>query len=179
MGVESRPITRLGFVPADGPEQWTAGMLFPLSSKKVARAINAASGSRPVVILANFSGFDGSPESLRRLQLEYGAEIGRAVVEFRWAHRFLRHQPLPRRRLRRVLAAAGESERGRLRVLWHELYEAIHSEKLGEVADEFDQVHDVSRAQRVGSLDDVVAAGALRPYLIEAVERGIRATKLR
>jgi acetyl-CoA carboxylase carboxyltransferase component len=32
--------------------------------------------------LANLSGFDGSPESLRKLQLEYGAEIGRAVVNF-------------------------------------------------------------------------------------------------
>jgi acetyl-CoA carboxylase carboxyltransferase component len=32
--------------------------------------------------LANLSGFDGSPESMRRLQLEYGAEIGRAVVRF-------------------------------------------------------------------------------------------------
>ena len=52
------------------------------SSKKVARAINAASGNRPVVVLANLSGFDGSPESLREWQLEYGAEIGRAVVNF-------------------------------------------------------------------------------------------------
>jgi acetyl-CoA carboxylase carboxyltransferase component len=34
-------------------------------------------------MLANLSGFDGSPESLRRLQLEYGAEIGRAIVNFR------------------------------------------------------------------------------------------------
>ena len=33
-------------------------------------------------MLANLSGFDGSPESLRRLQLEYGAEIGRAIVNF-------------------------------------------------------------------------------------------------
>ena len=72
----------MGFVPADGPDQWTAGTLFPLSSKKVARAINAASNNRPVVVLANLSGFDGSPESMRKLQLEYGAEIGRAVVNF-------------------------------------------------------------------------------------------------
>ncbi len=35
-----------------------------------------------MVMLANLSGFDGSPESLRRLQLEYGAEIGRAIVNF-------------------------------------------------------------------------------------------------
>jgi acetyl-CoA carboxylase carboxyltransferase component len=83
IGIESRPVARLGFVPADGPDQWSAGTLFPLSSKKVARAINAASQNRPVVVLANLSGFDGSPESMRKLQLEYGAEIGRAVVNFK------------------------------------------------------------------------------------------------
>jgi acetyl/propionyl-CoA carboxylase alpha subunit/acetyl-CoA carboxylase carboxyltransferase component len=82
LGIESRPRARRGALPADGPAEWSAGTLFPLSSKKVARAINAASGNRPVVILANLSGFDGSPESLRRLQLEYGAEIGSAVVRF-------------------------------------------------------------------------------------------------
>ena len=82
IGMESRPLPRHGLTPADGPAQWSAGTLFPLSSKKVARAINAASGCRPVVMLANLSGFDGSPESLRRLQLEYGAEIGRAIVNF-------------------------------------------------------------------------------------------------
>ena len=82
IGIESRPLPRSGQIPADGPGQWSAGTLFPLSSKKVARAINAASGNRPVVVLANLSGFDGSPESLRRLQLEYGAEIGRAIVNF-------------------------------------------------------------------------------------------------
>ena len=34
------------------------------------------------MVLANLSGFDGSPESLRNVQLEYGAEIGRAIVNF-------------------------------------------------------------------------------------------------
>jgi acetyl-CoA carboxylase carboxyltransferase component len=82
IGIESRPLPRYGLIPADGPDQWTAGTLFPLSSKKVARAINATSGNRPVVVLANLSGFDGSPESMRKLQLEYGAEIGRAIVNF-------------------------------------------------------------------------------------------------
>jgi acetyl/propionyl-CoA carboxylase alpha subunit/acetyl-CoA carboxylase carboxyltransferase component len=82
IGIESRPVARRGFPPADGPDSLTAGTLFPASSKKIARAINAASGSRPVVVLANLSGFDGSPESMRRLQLEYGAEIGRAIVNF-------------------------------------------------------------------------------------------------
>ncbi|QVQ52811.1 ATP-grasp domain-containing protein [Spiractinospora alimapuensis] len=82
IGIESRAIPRRGFPPTDGPDTYTAGTLFPRSSKKTARAINAASGNRPVVVLANLSGFDGSPESLRKLQLEYGAEIGRAIVNF-------------------------------------------------------------------------------------------------
>lgn len=82
VGIESRSLPRRGRIPMDGPETWSGGTLFPQSSRKVARALNAASGRRPVVVLANLSGFDGSPESLRRLQLEYGAEIGRAVVNF-------------------------------------------------------------------------------------------------
>jgi acetyl-CoA carboxylase carboxyltransferase component len=82
IGIESHTVSRDGYRPSDGPEGWNGGTLFPQSSKKMARAINAASGVRPVVILANLSGFDGSPESLRKLQLEYGAEIARAVVNF-------------------------------------------------------------------------------------------------
>ncbi|MGH3493886.1 MAG: carboxyl transferase domain-containing protein, partial [Sciscionella sp.] len=82
IGIESRPVPRRGFPPTDGPQTYTAGTLFPRSSKKAARAINAASGNRPLVVLANLSGFDGSPESMRKLQLEYGAEIGRAIVNF-------------------------------------------------------------------------------------------------
>ncbi len=82
LGIESRPVRRRGFPPTDGPDTYTAGTLFPRSSKKAARAINAASGNRPLVVLANLSGFDGSPDSMRNLQLEYGAEIGRAIVNF-------------------------------------------------------------------------------------------------
>ncbi|HEV7652758.1 MAG TPA: biotin carboxylase N-terminal domain-containing protein [Actinophytocola sp.] len=82
LGIESRSVQRRGFPPTDGPDTYTAGTLFPRSSKKAARAINAASGNRPLVVLANLSGFDGSPESMRKLQLEYGAEIGRAIVNF-------------------------------------------------------------------------------------------------
>lgn len=67
---------------ADGPDIYKAGTLFPRSSKKIARALNAASGTRPAVVLANLSGFDGSPESTRTLQLEYRAKIGRAIVDF-------------------------------------------------------------------------------------------------
>ncbi len=82
IGIESQPLPRHGTIPADGPDQWTSGTLFPRASKKVARALNAAVGRRPMVVLANLAGFDGSPESLREWQLEFGAEIARAVVNF-------------------------------------------------------------------------------------------------
>jgi acetyl/propionyl-CoA carboxylase alpha subunit/acetyl-CoA carboxylase carboxyltransferase component len=82
LGIESQPVARRGSRPADGPAAWTSGTLFPQSSRKIARAIRSVSGICPVVILANLSGFDGSPESMRERQLEFGAEIGKAVVEF-------------------------------------------------------------------------------------------------
>jgi acetyl-CoA carboxylase carboxyltransferase component len=225
IGFESRPVTRRGFVPADGPEQWTSGTLFPQSSRKVARAINAASGNRPVVVLANLSGFDGSPESMRRLQLEYGAEIGRAVVNFRGpivfcvisryhggafvvfsrhlndnfevaalegAHASViggapaaavvfvrevdaRTRSDPRvRALEEELAAAAPADQPALRTRLRELTREVRNQKLGEVADEFDGVHSVQRAQRVGSVDRIIPAATLRPYLVDAVERGMR-----
>lgn len=89
LGIESRALPRQGYRSFDGPADWSGGTLYPLSSKKIARALNAASGNRPAVVLANLSGFDGSPESLRRLQLEHGAEIARAVVNFRGPLLFL------------------------------------------------------------------------------------------
>jgi acetyl/propionyl-CoA carboxylase alpha subunit/acetyl-CoA carboxylase carboxyltransferase component len=224
IGIESQPVPRLGFVPADGPDQWTAGTLFPQSSKKVARAINAASNNRPLVLLANLSGFDGSPESMRRLQLEYGAEIGRAVVNFKGPIVFCvisryhggayvvfsqalneqlevaalegtyasviggapaaavvfagevenRARKDPRlQALSQAITQAEGAEKGRLRTQWEELFKIVHSEKLGEMAAEFDHVHSVQRALEVGALNHILPPADLRPYLIHAVERGI------
>jgi acetyl-CoA carboxylase carboxyltransferase component len=70
-------------VPADTGEHWlSASTLHPEGSRKVAKAINAASGNRPVVVLASLSGFDGSARSMKGRQLEFGAEIARAVTNF-------------------------------------------------------------------------------------------------
>jgi acetyl-CoA carboxylase carboxyltransferase component len=68
-------------------------------------------------------------------------------------------------------AAAGGAARVRL----EELVRKIRSEKVGEVAEEFDAVHTVDRALQVGSLDRIITARELRPYLVEAVERRIAA----
>lgn len=227
LGLESHPLPRQGFVPADGPETWTAGTLFPRSSKKVARAVNAASKNRPLVVLANLSGFDGSPESMRSWQLEYGAEIGRAVVNFDGPIVFAvisryhggafvvfskrlndgmevvalegarasviggapaaavvfsrevdnRTAKDPRvAELEAALAKAGPREKAALRARLAEVRPLVRSEKLGQVADEFDKIHSVERALRVGSLDRILPAADLRPYLIDAVERGIART---
>jgi acetyl/propionyl-CoA carboxylase alpha subunit/acetyl-CoA carboxylase carboxyltransferase component len=224
LGVESRPIQRRGTFPTDGPDQWTAGTLFPRSSKKAARAINAASGNRPLVVLANLSGFDGSPESLRNIQLEYGAEIGRAIVNFDGPIVFCvisryhggafvvfsgtlndnmevlavegsfasvlggapaaavvftgevdkRTAADPRvRELEAAVSSADGVEAAHLRVQLAALRSTVRSEKLGEVAAQFEGIHNIERARDVGSVHAIIPAAELRPRLIAAVERGI------
>ena len=224
LGIESHTVGRKGFVPADGPPSWTSGTLFPHASRKTARAINAASNNRPLVVLANLSGFDGSPESMRRRQLEFGAEIGRAVTNFEGPIVFVvvsryhggafvvfskalnesleiaavegayasviggapaaatvfardvkqRTEADHRvRDARAALAGADGSDATRVRATLVSVTEQVRSEKLGEVADEFDAIHTIERALRVGSVDRIIAAADLRPYVIDALERGM------
>jgi acetyl-CoA carboxylase carboxyltransferase component len=227
LGIESRPVTRRGEVPADGPTQWTSGTLFPRSSKKVARAINSVAGRRPLVVLANLAGFDGSPESMREWQLEFGAEIGRAVVNFDgpivfcvvsryhggafvvFSQRlnenletialegarasviggapaaavvFARDVAQSTDRDPRIaelderIAAAEGLQRTRLRAERSQLWDRVHLEKQGELAAEFDSAHSVERAVEVGSVGLIIPPAALRPRLIEAIERGMQRT---
>ncbi|MDX6239095.1 MAG: hypothetical protein QOG10_3910 [Kribbellaceae bacterium] len=221
LGIESRNVPRRGFPPTDGPDTYTAGTLFPRSSKKAARAINAASGNRPVVVLANLSGFDGSPESMRNLQLEYGAEIGRAIVNFDGPIVFCvisryhggafvvfskalnprvtvlavegsfasviggapaaavvfagevnkRTSADPRvRDLETRLRAAPQAERAPIAAQLNEVRTAVRAEMLGNVAAEFDTIHNIHRAVQVGSVDAVINAHELRPQIIAALE---------
>ncbi len=212
IGIESQSVTREGYRPPDGPGAWTGGTLFPLSSKKVARALNTASGNRPAVILANLSGFDGSPESMRKLQLEYGAEIARAVVNFQGPILFLvvsryhggayvvfSRALNPRLRAAalagsyasvigggpaaavvfsrdvRARAAAdprvkaaqpGRNASEEARARFERVLEEVRLEKQAELAEEFDAIHSVERARRVGSLESIVPAREMRAYLI-------------
>jgi acetyl-CoA carboxylase carboxyltransferase component len=80
------------------------------------------------------------------------------------------------RALERGLAAADDVERARLRTELTELRAAVRSEKLGEVASEFDAVHSIERAVKVGSVDAIISAAELRPRLIDAIERGLAKT---
>jgi acetyl-CoA carboxylase carboxyltransferase component len=155
---------------------------------------------------------------MRRIQLEYGAEIGRAVVNFQGpfvfcvvsryhggafvvfskalredievvavegarasviggapaaATVFAREVETRTRKDPRVVAAeeAARASGSRLRLV--EVMSAVRSEKVGLVAEEFDSVHTVERALKVGSLDRIINPKDIRPYLIGALERGI------
>ena len=51
--------------------------------------------------------------------------------------------------------------------------EEVSSELLGKVAEEFDTIHDIDRALAVGSVHRIIEPSNLRPYLVDAVDRGI------
>jgi acetyl-CoA carboxylase carboxyltransferase component len=74
-------------------------------------------------------------------------------------------------RVQEAERAAGASGAAKARLA--DVVAAVRSEKVGEVAEEFDAIHTVERALRVGSLDRIIAPSELRPYLIDAVERGM------
>ncbi|SMF56488.1 carboxyl transferase domain-containing protein [Pseudobacteriovorax antillogorgiicola] len=216
IGIESRPLKRFGDIPNDGPDSWTGGTLYPLSSKKVSRAINAFSDRLPVVVLANLSGFDGSPESLRKLQLEYGAEIGRAVVNFKGPLIFVvvaRYHGgayvvfsktlnpnmkvvaientfasviggapaaavvFPRQVLKntfsdpQIVSAQEKLRNGQLeKAEYDELFQRVHLEHQAKLAQKFEKIHSVERALKVGSIDEIISAQRLRPYIVQTLE---------
>ncbi len=74
------------------------------------------------------------------------------------------------------IAAAQGADRQRLRAERAALWAQVHSEKLGELAAEFDAIHSVERAVEVGSVSRIIPPRSLRPFLVDAVERGIRRT---
>jgi acetyl-CoA carboxylase carboxyltransferase component len=82
------------------------------------------------------------------------------------------------RDLEAALAAADGAEQARLRAELATVRSTVRSEKLGEVAAEFEAVHNIERAREVGSVHAIIPAAELRPRLIAAVERGMqRATR--
>jgi acetyl/propionyl-CoA carboxylase alpha subunit/acetyl-CoA carboxylase carboxyltransferase component len=218
IGIESYSVPRVGYVSNDGPDAWTARTLFPLSSKKVARALNSASARRPAVILADLSGFDGSPESMRRGILEYGAEIARAVVRFtgpivfvvvsryhggayvvfsrvlqdhmralalkgsyasviggpaaaavvfpREVRAIASEDPRVKALRAEVERATDPAQRAARRADLDRVFEEVIVENRAVLASEFDAIHTVGRAQRVGSLEAILNPAELRPAIV-------------
>ena len=192
IGIENQPISRLGNTSTDGPEQLAGGTLYPQASRKLARALNAASGRRPIVVLANLSGFDGSPESLRDWQLEYGAEIGRAVTNFDGPITFIilsryhggayvvfskaLNAELTSVAIQGSFAsviggapAAAVVFAGEVKKRAAEAGGTPEAKTMvtQELAQKFDDIHSVQRAKTVGSIDDIITADSLRPFLVQ------------
>jgi hypothetical protein len=67
------------------------------------------------------------------------------------------------------VAAATGADRAALTAELDELRSSVRTEKVGEVAAEFDRVHNIQRAVEVGSVDAVISAAELRPRIIEAI----------
>lgn len=207
IGIESHPRPS----GEAGDAWWAGGTLYPAAARKIARGITHASGRRPVVVLANLAGFDSSAWSLRNQQLEWGAEIARAVVNFRGPivvvviGRFhggayvvfnknlnpeLRMLALAGTRVS-VIGGSAAAEVVLVRAV-RSRAEQLHAD--GEVADlsadeahrlarsgvaaDFDEVHSVERALRMGSVDEVIAASALRPAVIRRLRAGHRQSGL-
>ena len=195
IGIDNQSYERLGHIE-QGPNTWAGGTLYPQASKKIAKAIYASQDKNPVVILANLSGFDGSPESLRNLQLEYGAAIGEAVVDFKGSLIFVvlsryhggayvvfsksLNPNLTSLALEGSFAsviggtpAAGVIFQREVQQLAKQLgsSESAYDTALKTIAKKFDQIHDVQRAKQVGSIDQVIAVDDLRPQLIDQLTK--------
>ena len=196
IGIDNQAVARISSA-TEGPRQWSGGTLYPQASRKVARAINASRGSLPVIVLANLSGFDGSPESLRNWQLEYGAEIARAVVAFDRPIYFVvlsryhggAYVVFSKRLNPRLQVIALEGSYASVigggpaaSIVFGREVNALATQRGGgaeaqrdahaEVAQRFDQTHDIHRAQRVGSIDVVLPLSKLRAHLASALSEG-------
>ncbi len=225
IGIESRPIPRLGFVPAGWAGAMDCGHAVPAVLQE-GGARDQCRQQQPAGGAAGESCRDST--ALRNrcagCNLEYGAEIGRAVVNFKGPmvfcvisryhggayvvfSRALNEQlevvalegtyasviggaPAAAvvfageveartrkdariQKLDQEINQADGKDKGRLRAQRNQIFKLIHSEKLGQVAEEFDRVHSVERARTVGALNEVIPPERLRPYLIRAIERGL------
>lgn len=215
VGVQSHQNERSGLVPNTASVNYSAGTLYPKTSKKIARMINASSGKVPLLILANLSGFDGSPDSLKELQLEYGAEIGRAIVNFKGKIIFIvlsryhggAYVVFSKKLNKNIVSLAIEgtfasviggapaaavvfSSQIDKKLLTVETYKKIkdsldagviskkeyEKEKnnirlqlQSEFAEEFEKVHSVERALKMGSIDKIIKIENIKEEIFEAL----------
>ncbi len=204
--IGGHPVTLVGIesfhrqdTTGTGQGWWSAATLYPNASKKISRALNHASGRRPVVVLANLAGFDGSAWSLRNHQLEFGAEIARSVVNFdgpivvvvigrfhggayvvfnKTLNPGVRMLALEGTKVS-VIGGSAAAEVVLTRSVRRRVSEGEDTRTArAHVAEEFDQTHDVNRAQAVGSVDAVIGAAELRPAVVAEVQAGVRRARM-
>ena len=59
----------------------------------------------------------------------------------------------------------------RLQSEYDDLFKKVYNEKQNALGHSFDAVHSVERAKQVGSIDDIIEASDLRPYIINMIEK--------
>ncbi len=56
-------------------------------------------------------------------------------------------------------------------------FKKVYNERQRELGKEFDRIHSVERAKKVGSIDDIVNPEKLRPYIIGRLLNGQQSVK--
>jgi acetyl-CoA carboxylase carboxyltransferase component len=105
-----------------------------------------------------------------------GGAPAAAVVFTREVNKRTAADPAVRELEAQLAASTDDAENANLRVKLGATRAAVRSDKLGEVAAEFEAVHNVERARQMGSVHSIIPAAELRPSIIAAVERGMART---
>ena len=105
-----------------------------------------------------------------------GGAPAAAVVFTRDVNKRTAADPAVRELEDELAACTDAAESASLRVKLAATRAAVRSDKLGEVAAEFEAVHNVERAREVGSVHSIIPAAELRPRIVAAIERGMART---
>ena len=102
-----------------------------------------------------------------------GGAPAAAVVFTREVNKRTAADPAVRELETQLAASTDDAASARLRVKLADTRTAVRSDKLGEVAAEFEAVHNVERARQVGSVHAIIPAEELRRRIVDEVERGM------
>ena len=105
-----------------------------------------------------------------------GGAPAAAVVFTRDVNRRIAADPAVRELEAQLAGCTDDAAGASLRVKLSATQAAVRSDKLGEVAAEFEAIHNVERARQVGSVHSIIPAAELRPSIVAAVERGMART---
>ena len=105
-----------------------------------------------------------------------GGAPAAAVVFTRDVNKRTAADPAVRELETQLAASADDAASASLRVKLAATRAAVRSDKLGEVAAEFEAVHNVERARQMGSVHSIIPAAELRPRIAAAIEHGMART---
>ena len=54
---------------------------------------------------------------------------------------------------------------------YDDLYQTVHLEMQASLAKEFEEIHSIERAKKVGSIDEIIEPSELRPFLTSTLKK--------